>query len=400
MRTPLRAADIFHMCMTVFLFGVFSAAQEWNIAVFFPILAVTVIVAAISLRIHGAVPVIALVLFPCSVFYYHLRTSMTGFFSYHPGSSAGTPIAFPDPAFFPYRHAALLSAFIRGSIHGLPSDLRSAMEHSGTSYLAGMYGYKLHLIKETVTGAVARITSRRTGIVAGLCAVISFIVVAGSSVSAMRTGIMIVFVSFAEFFGRRADRAAAFFLAAFLMILFDPAMMTSAGFMLSFASLAGIYLLAPAIGGFTRRFRPPSVSRIAASGIGRLSGRILGFHATTAIAVNLAILPIIVSMDGSFPLISFVSNIFAALPFGAILELGVGSIAAGMITSSASLLFALPLNVLLGYEAAVIRATAAMPLTVSAAMFPPAVTAVYYLSLIIFTLRVRFVALRDDFQKT
>ena len=397
MRTLLRPADIFHACMASFIAGAFAVAQGWNVAVIFFILSTAAVLAATVLQKSGRIAM-AVCLVPAtfvfSAAYCHVRIGVPfmGASSGPSRSSLADGIALsPGFSFLPYRNAALLAAFVGGSTRRLPKDMRDAMERSGTSYLVGMYGYKLHLLAEAVTTAFAYILPRGIAIVTGLIGIACFVAAAGAPVSAVRAGIMIAFVSLAGLTGRRSDRTAALLLAAFLMIFWDPAVCGNAGFLLSFTSLAGIYLLAPALKACLvscgARIRSIALSRAADSRVGRITGEIFGFHLTASAGVNLAILPIVARLDGSFPLISFASNVFAALPFGAMFGLGAGLALAGTAVPASSMIFASPLNAILAYETMVIRMTAALPLGVPSAAFPPFAIAAYYAGLAAFMWR-------------
>ncbi len=399
MRTFVRSADIFHACMASFLLGALVVVHGWNRAMPFFLLTAVVIVGIASLRISVRTVMVAcgiLATFLFSVIYCHARLTLpySNTSSYVSGLSLTERLALSRGfALLSYRNAALLGAFIGGSTRRLPPDMRGGMANSGTSYLVGMYGYKLHLLVETIAAVCAFVVPKMVGKIAGLAMAACFVITAGAPISAVRAGIMIIFVSLAELAGRRADRIAALTLSAFVMVAWDPAVCGSVGFLLSFLSLLGIYTLAPALKEcaiiYATRIRSAMVPVVADSRIGRMVGAIFGFHATASAAVNLAILPVIARLDGSFPLISFASNVFAALPFGVMLGLGAGLAAAGVTIPSVAILFIFPLNVILGYETMVIRVTAAVPFDISGIAFPPPVMAIYYAGLMVFAWRFR-----------
>ena len=395
MRIFLRPADIFHIYMASFLAGAFAVAQDWDIADIFLLSVASAMAIVMILKISGrmAMAICGIsAVFIFSVMYCHVRAASSAegmLFSGISEPSITDRIALsPGFSFLPYRNGALLGALIGGSTRRLPGDMKEAMANSGTSYLVGMYGYKLHLIAGTVTTVMASIVPKSIATLAGLAADTCFIAAVGAPVSAIRAGIMIAFVSFAELAGRRTNRNVAILLAAFLMVLWDPSVCGSAGFRLSFASLMGIYTIAPALKGFAAqylaRIRFFSLSAIADFRIGRMLGEMFAFHATVSAAVNLAILPMVARLDGFFPMISFVSNVFAVLPFGAILGLGSGLAIAGFIASPSAVIFAYPLNAILGYERIVIYATGALPFGIPSAIFPPLAVAAYYTMLAIF----------------
>jgi predicted membrane metal-binding protein len=158
-------------------------------------------------------------------------------------------------------------------------------------------------------------------------------------------------------------------LAAAAILVADPSAWQSSAFILSFLSLAGIYLLAPPMRLFLREHAKPDV---------------LGwhYHLAAAVAVNAAIAPVIAVAVGQFPLISFVSNILIAPSLGTALVSG-----AALALPGARFIFAPIVRLVLLYEIAVSRFFAAAPFMISGSLFPLPAVAIYYLILAGFAIR-------------
>jgi competence protein ComEC len=308
-----------------------------------------------------------------SVLYYHLR---------EPAGPVAALYATPVPmnsllaravAIFentlPYRQASLLGGIISGSTTVLAPDVKLAMSQSGTSYIIGMYGYKIYLLAETVRATCRKFCSRGIALLFAFALIASFVAMANAPVSAFRAGIMAGFAMLAEASGKKFNARSALLFTAALIILFDPASFSSGGFLLSFMSLVGIYALAP-----------PFKAALAAmngdsGGDGVFAWR---SHLTTTMAVNLAILPIASAMYGDFPAISFISNFLIAVPFGAVIALGIGLAILGGIFVATTIIITPILDILLSYQLLVIKISSGFAWSIPAWFMSPIAVVVYY----------------------
>lgn len=144
---------------------------------------------------------------------------------------------------FPTDEAAVLKAFITGDKSGIGSEVSSVFSDSGLSHILAVSG--LHV--STFLGVVAkilaflRVSKRKEMFVSALCAFI-FVFFTGASVSALRAGVLCVFMLVAKLLYRKSDPLTTLSLAAALFALVNPHVIYDASYMLSFAATAGIIL--------------------------------------------------------------------------------------------------------------------------------------------------------------
>ncbi len=387
-----RPRDIVLVCESAILGGTLAASTGWYMEALLPVLTIfSVVAASLIWPKKGIVAAMAFIgTCLCSFAYAQFRGSGTGM----PWLGGAAPTSFlaqgitgfiRDP-FLSYPASALLGALLSGSSGGLPDGMRAAMESSGNSYLVGMYGYKMHILGETAMTFFGSALPRAAALSIGIILIGLFIAAAGAPVSALRAGAMICASSVAELFGRRADRNVLMLLVATGMVLWNPGIWGSRGFLLSFLSIIGIHLLSPPLERIFAQHIPVARFFERVPG-GAAFARMLSFHAVTATAVNVAIFPTVSLLYGSFPLISFISNIFAGVPLGAILWLGIGATAAHASLRPATALFAAPLAPLLGYETAIFHMFAGVPLSIPSSVFPTAALIAYYAALLAVVLR-------------
>lgn len=340
----IRNGDAVFGLAGIFLLGIVVAAFGWNVMLCFWCLCAMATIALVSIPGLRSKPsyilvVLALCIFLLSVIYFHLKvqsavvknttTTINPLFT--------RAIAIFN-AYLPYRQASLLGGIISGSTAALAPDVKTAMTRSGTSYIVGMYGYKIYLLAEMVREVGKRFLPRTITSLCALFAIGSFVAVANAPISALRAGVMAGIVALAEACGRKFNARIALMATAALMTIFDPSLLQSGGFLLSFMSLVGIYALGPLF---------KKLLKIERGGTG-----IFGWkgHLVMTFAVNLAIFPVVYMLYGDLPIVSFASNFFIAIPFGMTIALGVALAVLGGIFSPAVTIVAPALNFLLSCQ--------------------------------------------------
>lgn len=357
----------------LFVFGTLAASVGWDISFLWWLSGACAIIALWRMRddpmAMGNVLVVCGAL-PLAAIYCHLRgvglvgaSATTPSFSYHTPSEPLLGAFEPSfSAVLSYREASLLHAIFNGSTAELPPDVKSAMMRAGTSYIVGMYGFKIHLLADTAKRLASSFISRRLALGVAIGAVAIFIAYAGAPRAAMRAGAMTIFVSLAEMAGRHIASWRAFLFTGLALVIIDPSSWNSPGFLLSFASIAGIFVFADPL---QRIFKGRDILYWKS-------------HAAMAFAVNVAIIPLVAVSYGSFPMISFFSNIAIAMPFSAIMVLGTALALLRVIVPYAAFVLGPPLAALLGFQIIVSRIFGAIPIMISGAMFSPPVIVAYY----------------------
>ena len=223
----------------------------------------------------------------------------------------------------------------------MSKDLKSQMDVSGTSYIVGMYGYKLAILSAVVGTLLKDHVPRKALLLSMFAVTWSFIFISGAGVSSVRAGIMGSLVLIAFAMGRLFVARNALTLTALVMVLFDPRALSEAGFQLSFLSFLGIYYLGDPIKYFFHW-----------NDRGFLEWK---EHAMLALTTNLAIIPVVINTFGGFSITSFISNILIMLPWALIIVCGIFVAVTHAIIPAFAFVPIQLLNILLSYELFIIK---------------------------------------------
>lgn len=154
-------------------------------------------------------------------------------------------------ASLPGDERGLLPSLVDGDTSGVPPKLRDDMRVSGLSHLEAVSGENLGIVLAVALTAMRAVGMRRRSRVAGAAlAAAGFVVLARPSPSVQRAAVMSAVMLLAMFTGRRTSASAALAVAVSGLVMMDPFLARSIGFVLSVVATAGIVALAPA---WTRR---------------------------------------------------------------------------------------------------------------------------------------------------
>jgi competence protein ComEC len=373
----IRDGDIAFVFAATFILGVAAATFAWNIATILLILFLggLMTIYYFNSKKLWLTLVAVLLVFIFAVGYCHFFiTAKSHAVSTWPQQKTGGTM-FSSATFgavLPAEQSELLSAIMSGSTSAVDPVLKSQMSASGTSYIVGMYGYKINLFAAAVLGAGKRFFSRRIALIIVAVAVAAFISAAGAPTTAIRAGIMMGLVFLAQASGRQFHIRNIFTFTAAAMLLFDPTLLGDVGFQLSFLSLLGIFVLGPP---FKHLFR--------STGHDFLEWK---SHAIMALSVNAAIMPLVMLQFGDFSITSFVSNFLITIPFAMVIGLALVIIALGFLSPHLAFLAGAIVNIFLSYQLWVIKlfSTVVVPLpAIFQSMF---FIALYYFILVAFTI--------------
>lgn len=144
--------------------------------------------------------------------------------------------------------AAFTRALLLGDSSGLSYALDTAFKVSGIRHIIAVSGLHVSILY----GVLSTLTMKRRylTLVAGMPVLLLFAAVAGFTPSVTRACIMVGLMMAAQAFGRDYDSPTALAAAVTVMLMVNPLTITNAGFQLSVASVAGIYLFAKPITGW------------------------------------------------------------------------------------------------------------------------------------------------------
>lgn len=243
--------------------------------------------------------------------------------------------------FFSSDRSALLTGIILGTTSTLSGAIKQQMDASGTSYIVGMYGYKIAILGTFLVTILKDRLPRKMILFLVFGVIWSFVFISGASISALRAGFMGSLTVLAQAMGRLSRARDMLLFTAFIMVLIDPRILIKPAFQLSFLSFLGIYYLGP-----------PINNMFHWTDGGWLQWK---EHAMLSLSTNIAIVPLVMNTFGGFSLTSFISNILIMIPWSVAIFFGMVIFVLGTI-SPALAFFAIQLeNIFLSYELLIIK---------------------------------------------
>lgn len=210
--------------------------------------------------------------------------------------------------------AGLAAGIMVGDKRSLGDDLTQAFRTSGLIHVVVLSGFHI-----TIVGAVlltlfsflprvARLSSSFLGIVL-------FIIMTGSSTTAIRAGVMGSIALLARGTHRQYDALRALLVATVGMVVWQPLILEyDPGFQMSVAATAGIILLTPRIVAFF----PPVLPKMLRELLG------------TTVGAQIMVAPLIAYYMGTVSVVALFANlvVLPVVPFAMLLSLGAGTIGA------------------------------------------------------------------------
>jgi competence protein ComEC len=144
--------------------------------------------------------------------------------------------------------AGLLPGMTVGDTAMLPADLEDAMRAVGLGHLTAVSGANFTLLSGTVLLALRALRAPRPAAVAcSAAALTAFAVIVGPDASVLRAAAMGAVGLVALVSGRPGRSCSSLSAAVLLLVLLEPTLALSMGFLLSVAATLGIALLGPAL---------------------------------------------------------------------------------------------------------------------------------------------------------
>lgn len=192
-------------------------------------------------------------------------------------------------------------SYLLGMKSGLPDDLDESLRAVGLVHIVVASGAHLSILVEIARKIFGKI-SRFAGLLFSVLFVIFFMAMVGWTPSIMRAGIMTILTLATWSVGRKIAPWRMILIVASVTLLINPMFLINLGWLLSFASYAGIMLLGPK---FVKIF------------YGEKKPGFIAETVITTIAATVMTLPIILYYYGTVSLISVIANllILPTLPY-------------------------------------------------------------------------------------
>jgi competence protein ComEC len=238
---------------------------------------------------------------------------------------------------------ALLSGFLLGDTRAVPDDLARAYRGAGLSHLLAVSGANVAFVMALFAPVLRRMRlgARTAG---ALAIVVVFAAMTRFEPSVLRASAMAAVALGAGFAGRPASSLRRLVLAVVALLLCDPFLLHSVGFLLSASASAGLALASLPLGD-------------------RLPGpRWCAEPLATSIAAQLGVTPVLLAVFGTVPVVTPLANLLAAPAASVLGSYGfVASAAAGVVPALGPVLHQ-PSAVLVGWVSTVAELGAAVPL--------------------------------------
>ncbi|MDD3430292.1 MAG: ComEC/Rec2 family competence protein [Oscillospiraceae bacterium] len=221
--------------------------------------------------------------------------------------------------YMPKAEAGVVAAILTGDRSNLSKATYENFQKAGIAHLLVVSGFHLSLIAATVYSAVKKLFSKFSireyaAVSAALCAVVVYAAVVGFTASVIRAGIMVGVYFFAKLLGRHSDGVTALGLAAVVIAGYNPYIVNSAGFWLSFLSTLGVILFSKWHGAHKAQCQLKGKKYYFAYRAAERLG--------TPLSATLATLPVILAIGGGFSAFGVFANMLAAILVTYILNAG------------------------------------------------------------------------------
>lgn len=209
-------------------------------------------------------------------------------------------------AVFPSDTAPFAAALVTGDKDGLPGSLYTAFQRAGLAHVVAVSGLHVSFLSGLIASLLRN--RRRLSALVSICLLFFFAAVVGNTPSVLRAVFLQCFLLIAPLAGREDDKATSLSFALMLLLLWNPFAAAGVSLQLSFAAVAGIYLVAAPL---RTRFLS-RLSRTPNTLAGRLRHRAAVFLLST-LATTLSALvfttPLTAYYFGSISLVSPLTNL-------------------------------------------------------------------------------------------
>ena len=184
-------------------------------------------------------------------------------------------------------------SYLLGMKAGLPEDLNENLRVVGLVHIVVASGAHLSILVGIARKIFGKV-SRMAGLIFSVLFVLFFMAMVGFTPSILRAGVMSILSLIAWYVGRKFAAWRIILLVAALTLMINPSFIINLGWLLSFASFAGIMILGPRITKFFYGIKKPGF---------------FGSTIITTISATLMTLPITLYFYGQISLISVLANL-------------------------------------------------------------------------------------------
>ncbi len=204
--------------------------------------------------------------------------------------------------------ADIAQALVLGDKFGLDEVTYALIKDSGLAHVLAVSGLHMTTLSAALYFLLKKLKVKpKISFLIVMALSIFYSMLCGFSSSSLRAVIMGGIFNFTSSFGRKRDGLSALSLAAIAILTFRPNSLMSAGFLLSFFSMLGLFVFYSPL----RRLGMKIVDKISPK---RHFGKRFVDVAAASISTNLMVYPIVAHFFGRVPVLFIISNFFM-LPY-------------------------------------------------------------------------------------
>lgn len=244
----------------------------------------------------------------------------------------------------PADHQSLLAGFLLGDDRDQSVEVREDFRGAGLAHLLAVSGQNVAYVLALVAPLLSRL-GLRGRLIASVAVLAAFGVLTRWEPSVLRATAMAALTVVSATVGRPMSTLRTVALAVAALLLVDPLLVGSLGFLLSVGACTGIALLG---GPLARRLPGP---------------RPVAEALALTLAAQAGVAPVILPVFGELPVASVPANLLAAPAAAPVTVWGIAAgLPAGLVGGTAATVLHLPTRLLLGWVAGVARWGASLPL--------------------------------------
>lgn len=193
----------------------------------------------------------------------------------------------------PEKENKLGKSYLLGMKSGLSDDFTEYLRVVGLTHIVVASGAHLSILVEIARKVFGKL-SRFAGLFFSLLFILFFMAMVGWTPSIMRAGIMAILALLTWYVGRKMAPLRMIITAMAITLMINPGFLTNIGWLLSFASYAGIMLVGPELNRFFYGEKKPGF---------------IGSTVLTTVAATIMTLPVTLYFFGAVSLISVFANL-------------------------------------------------------------------------------------------
>lgn len=229
-------------------------------------------------------------------------------------------------AVLPHPEAGLLMGILLGVQHALPDDLLEAFRLAGLTHIIVISGFNVGLVAQGVMYLSRPWAHRWLALGASMGAISLFVLLVGPSAPVMRAAWMGGLAILAQLVGRRSHGLTSLAAATWAMTFFNPLLLWSVSFQLSFVATLALLVLEPALSRRLHAWFAEGDTISTAKGILPLGDVLLA-----TFAAQMATLPLIWAHFGEVSLLALAANLLVLPWQPLIMALGTVTVVMGLL---------------------------------------------------------------------